>query len=214
MALHLLKYGAAGQIEGVPLIETNGVDYKVDPTLAAGDAQGSKDGGALANLATLPSVVPAGSRLVRVSLSAAELTCKQLVIQLVDAAGAEWEDQLLHVWTFGHASAQFAVDWSSPTVTLADGGLTAAKIAADAIGASELAASAVSEIIDAIKAMNIDGQSFDHLVAFMAAALVGTLSGAATNSIRINQVDGSVERIRATVDPSGNRHAVTLTPPS
>lgn len=104
------KYNAVGIIDGIVLIVAGGTDYKVAPTLAAGDAKISKDGGAFANLATLPAVTPAGGSAVRISLSATELSCARAVIQFVDVAGAEWEDQEIIVETFGNASAQLAVN--------------------------------------------------------------------------------------------------------
>ncbi|MCP5094099.1 MAG: hypothetical protein GY943_00950, partial [Chloroflexi bacterium] len=47
--------------------------FQTAPTLAAGDVQVSTDGGALGNLGTLPVVTPAGSKMVKVTLSAAEM---------------------------------------------------------------------------------------------------------------------------------------------
>ena len=64
--------------------------FKVNPTLAAGDVKISKDGGSLANLATLPVVKPVSTSLVEVSLSAAEMTADKLVVQFRDQAGDEW----------------------------------------------------------------------------------------------------------------------------
>jgi hypothetical protein len=52
---------------------------KTTPTLAAGDFKVSVNGGALANLATLPSETPAGSGLVVVSLAAGEVGTKTVV---------------------------------------------------------------------------------------------------------------------------------------
>ena len=66
--------------------------FKVNPTLATGDFQLSIDGGAFANLATIPVVTPAGSRSVQVDLSASEMNGNNIVVQMVDAAGAEWCD--------------------------------------------------------------------------------------------------------------------------
>jgi hypothetical protein len=68
---------------------------QVNPTLAAGDVKVSLDGGALANLATLPAVTPAGSKVVKVDLSAAEMTGDNIVVVFSDAAGSEWCDLVL-----------------------------------------------------------------------------------------------------------------------
>ena len=66
--------------------------FKVDPTIAAGDFQISKDFGAYANLETLPTVEPAGSIGVKISVSAAEMTADKVMIQGIDQAGNEWFD--------------------------------------------------------------------------------------------------------------------------
>ena len=72
---------------------------KANPTLASGDFKISIDGGAFANLATLPTVGPASGRSVLVSLSATEMTGDNIVFQAVDAAGAEWCDQFKCIQT-------------------------------------------------------------------------------------------------------------------
>lgn len=76
----------------VTLIDEVTGGFRVSPTIAAGDFQISKDGGAYVNLATLPSVLPAGSVSVKISLSAAEMTADKVTILGVDVAGAEWKD--------------------------------------------------------------------------------------------------------------------------
>lgn len=76
----------------------NRPQFRVNPTLATGDFQISKDGGALGNLATLPVVAPAGSILVDVALSAAEMTfTNYATVVAKDAAGAEWDDAVITI---------------------------------------------------------------------------------------------------------------------
>jgi hypothetical protein len=70
---------------------------KVNPTLAAGDFKVSTDGGAFANLATLPVVTPSGSVCVKIVLSADEMNGDKIVIQCIDVAGGEWDDQLIFI---------------------------------------------------------------------------------------------------------------------
>ena len=65
---------------------------KSNPTIASGDFKVSKDGGALANLTTLPSVAPASSVMVKIELSATEMTADNVTVVCIDAAGAEWCD--------------------------------------------------------------------------------------------------------------------------
>lgn len=72
---------------------------KANPTLATGDVKVSKDGGAFANLATLPTVTPASGVGVRVQLSASEMDADNVTVAFVDAAGAEWCDQVVSIQT-------------------------------------------------------------------------------------------------------------------
>lgn len=72
---------------------------KANPTIAAGDFQVSKDGGAFANLTTLPSAAPASGRAIMIDLSATEMTADNVVVQCVDAAGAEWCDLFINLQT-------------------------------------------------------------------------------------------------------------------
>jgi len=73
--------------------------FKVNPTLAAGDIQISKDGGAFNNLSALPAVTPAGGRSVKVVLSVAEMTADNVAVVFSDAAGAEWFDKEVNLQT-------------------------------------------------------------------------------------------------------------------
>jgi len=73
--------------------------FQANPTLAAGDVKVSIDGGALNNLNTLPAVTPAAGKLVKVTVSAAEMTGDNLQIIFSDAAGAEWCDLVINIQT-------------------------------------------------------------------------------------------------------------------
>lgn len=72
-------------------------DILVSPTIAAGDFMISKDGGAFAQLATLPVVSPAGSAQVKFELSLAESEALSATIIGIDQAGSEWEDIFIDV---------------------------------------------------------------------------------------------------------------------
>lgn len=73
--------------------------FQSTPTLAAGDVQVSTDGGALANLGTLPVVTPGASKLVKVTLSAAEMNGDNIQVIFSDAAGAGWCDLMVTIQT-------------------------------------------------------------------------------------------------------------------
>ncbi len=74
--------------------------FKSSPTIAAGDFKVDKDGAGLTNLATLPSVNPAGSVLVKVTLSAAEMNADVVTLVAIDqTATKEWADFVLTIPT-------------------------------------------------------------------------------------------------------------------
>lgn len=99
-------YGAAADFY-VELKTAGTQDFRAAPTLAAGDAKVSIDGGAFNNLTALPTVTPAGGKQVKVALSVAELTGKKIKVHLVDQTGPkEWDDFSISISTYGNASAQ------------------------------------------------------------------------------------------------------------
>lgn len=76
---------------------TVGGHFRVNPTIVAGDFKISKDDGAFVNLATLPTVSPAGSPRVLFHLTAAEMTADRVTILGVDQAGGEWSEFMEHL---------------------------------------------------------------------------------------------------------------------
>lgn len=77
---------------------TDPLSFKVSPQIDTGDFKISKDGGALANLTTTPTVEPAGSCIVKLTLSVAECTADNIVIVGVDMnATKEWADFFLSI---------------------------------------------------------------------------------------------------------------------
>lgn len=67
--------------------------FKAAPTIAAGDFQVSKDGGAFANLSTLPAVTPAAGRAIKITLSSTEMNADVVFVQCVDQTSPkEWAD--------------------------------------------------------------------------------------------------------------------------
>ena len=132
MSAFLRKYGVAATLQGVPLITRAAIDLKANPTLAAGDVKVSKDGGSWNNLTTLPSASPASGSALKVDTSAAEMQAKVIVIQLVDQTSPkEWEDQVIIIETFGHASALHPFDLDTATQTVEVNTKTGFSLAAD-----------------------------------------------------------------------------------
>jgi len=74
--------------------------FKSNPTIASGDFKVSIDGGALTNLSTLPSVSPASSALVLLTLSSTEMNGDVITIVGIDqTAPPEWCDFVLSIPT-------------------------------------------------------------------------------------------------------------------
>lgn len=68
-------------------------NFKVNPAIAAGDFQISKDGGSFGNLSNLPSVVPSGSEVIVIVLTSTEMNADKVVIRWKDQTSPkEWAD--------------------------------------------------------------------------------------------------------------------------
>lgn len=100
----------------LPMVKRGVVDFAVsaDWTPAAGDVKVSLDGGAAANITNLPTAITMGNTAMwQFILTAAELSCKQLLVTVADSATKAVEDTMFMVETYGHASASYAADFSA-----------------------------------------------------------------------------------------------------
>ena len=116
--IYFAPYGTAWTLRGVKLVDRATGQYKATPTIASGDFKIEKDGGASANLATLPAVEPTGGTSVTLEFSAAEMQCKQAVVTWIDQAGSEWNDDAIHIFTVGDIAAHMPFDFFSGPVAL------------------------------------------------------------------------------------------------
>jgi len=74
--------------------------FKSSPTIAAGDFKVDKDGGGLNDLSTLPSVDPAASVLVKITLSNTEMNADVVTLVCVDQTNPkEWADFVMTIPT-------------------------------------------------------------------------------------------------------------------
>lgn len=132
--------------------QSNTKVFQSNPTLAAGDAKVSKDGGAPANLATLPAAVSSG-KLVKINLSATEMNANNVTVILADASGAEWCDLTINIQTVDATIPAHVASMADNVITAAkinNNAITSGKIATGAISADGLAADAVAEIADGV----------------------------------------------------------------
>ena len=104
----------------IPLIKRGLVDFAVgaDFTPVAGDVKVFVDGAAIANITNLPTAIASGNGAFwEFILTAAELSCKQLLVVVSDAATKAVEDQSFVVETYGNASAMYVTDLSAQLAT-------------------------------------------------------------------------------------------------
>ena len=79
---------------------SNPGSYKSTPTIAAGDFQVSKDGGAYANMTDIPVVTPAASIDVQGVLTATEMNADRVKVKAIDQTSPkEWADWTLVIYT-------------------------------------------------------------------------------------------------------------------
>lgn len=75
-------------------------NFKSNPTIAAGDFKVTTDAGGLLNLTSIPTVSPAASVLVLLSLSAGEMNGDVITIVGIDQTSPkEWSDFVLSIPT-------------------------------------------------------------------------------------------------------------------
>lgn len=187
---------------------------KANPTIAAGDFQISKDGGAFTNLTTLPSANPASGRAVMIDLSASEMTADNIVIQCVDAAGAEWCDQLINLQTTASQLDDLATAADLATVAgYIDTEVAAIKAKTDLIPASPAAVGDIptaAAVADAVWDEAVDSTiTARQSIRLANSALGGKASGLNTTTAVYRDLADTKDRISATVDADGNRTAVT-----
>lgn len=180
--------------------------FQSSATLAAGDAKVSIDGGALANLTTLPAVTPGSSKMVKISLSAAEMNGDNITVVFSDAAGSEWCDTIINIQTSARQVDDLAYPATSGRSMVVDAaGLVdanAVKVGPTGSGTAQTAAdlAAALTIIDdfldteiaAIKAKT-DNLPTDPADASDLAALVDALPTAAENATQLLDVAAGVE---------------------
>lgn len=73
--------------------------FQDNPTLAAGDVIVVKDGVLDGNIDTLPTTVTSLTRVLTVALSASEMTADRVTVLFHDAAGDEWQDAIITIYT-------------------------------------------------------------------------------------------------------------------
>jgi hypothetical protein len=120
----LRKYATgSGSDIYIPIVKRGVVDFAVsaDWTPAAGDVKISIDGGAAANIGTLPTAVTMGNGAYwKFVFSNGELTGKKMVVEVADSATKAVEDQCFLIETHGNALAQYQADLTAAALAASD----------------------------------------------------------------------------------------------
>lgn len=147
--------------------------FKAASTQATGDWKVSKDGGALTNLTTLPVVEPAGGVMVKIALSASEMTADNVTVVGIDASGAEWASLVLNLATVANQFDDLSTQASVNTIDdFLDTEMAAVLAAVD----TEVAA--IQAKTDLIPTDPADASDIAALIATLS-TLVGTIPSAA-----------------------------------
>jgi hypothetical protein len=181
MATYVPAKRATELIFYMGLVSQSTGQFQTNPTLAAGDVKVSKDGGALANLTTLPAVTPAASKMVKVTISSTEMTADNVTLVFSDAAGAEWDDVIINIQT----AARQIDDLAYPTVS----GRSVDVTATGAAGIDW------ANIENATQVQNMSGTTISTVV---------TVSGNVNGSVNTvtNRVTANTDRWAGTVIPA------------
>lgn len=223
MGAFLRKYGTGGGADVyLPIIKRSVVDFAVsgDWTPASGDVKVSKDGGAAANIGTLPSAVTMGNTAMwKFVLADSELQCKVVSVTVADAATKAIEDQMFVIETYGHASAMYPPDLSNSTSL----GLTNLDAAVSS-RSSHTAANVRTEMdSNSTKLANLDASVSSRLAAssYTAPDNAGITSAAASASAAAassSSADSKATAIKAKTDnlpsdPASNTQVGTRSAP-
>jgi len=151
------KYGEAAIIQGVPIIERGAQDFIEEPAFEHGDVWVLKDGVALQINGIVPGdlgnyIDVQGSFHVRIRLTAAQMTCKQIAVRFRDQSNPKtFEDQLVLVETYGHVNAQHTFNPALLDVAVGS------RLAADTYAAPP----SVASILAGLKREAFDGEEFE-----------------------------------------------------
>ena len=109
MSAILRKYGAS-TIVLFPLITRNVQDFEdTAPSFASSDTQRSRNEGSFSNTSNSPS--HEGNGMYSLALTSSEMQAARIMITVIDGSDPKlWEDQAILIDTYGHSSAQHAVD--------------------------------------------------------------------------------------------------------
>lgn len=121
--------GAAFAFEMSLVSQADTDTFQDNPTLAAGDVKIVKDGVLDGNIDTLPVAIEGLTRVLTVAVSVAEATADRVTLLFHDAAGDEWQDAIVTIWTA--AQTMDATDVVADSIYTRLGAPAGASVSAD-----------------------------------------------------------------------------------
>lgn len=187
--------------------------FQSNPTIAPGDFKVSIDGGTLTNLTNLPAVTPSSSKLVQISLTAAEMNGDNIMVVASDAAGSEWKDALLPIQT----CAVTIDDINTTLATIAgyiDTEVAAIKAKTDNLPSDPASVGDIPSAADnaaALMTSVVEGSvTVKHSLQLSNAAAAGKTDGMDGDTAYVRDIGDTKNRITALLDGVGNRSGVTI----
>lgn len=196
--------------------------HKASPTISSGDWKVSIDGGTLNNLATLPTNTPASSVMVKISLSAAEMTGDVITVVGIDASGAEWASLVLVLSTVTNQFDSLATQASVNTIddfldtemaavlAAVDTEVAAIKAKTDNLPAAPAAVGDIPTVVNILAGVVEGTRTVKGALRLMLSVLSGRSNGGGTVTVSFRDEANTKNRVQATVDTSGNRSVVVL----
>lgn len=207
--VHLRKYGVETKIN-FELYEVDGVDLRIDAADAGSDCTVRKDQGADATCEN--DFVDEGLGY-SLTLTATEMEAASITVYIIDSATKVWLDKVIVIETYGHASAQHALDLDDAV----RGGMTALpNVAADAAGGlpisdageldldtklantNEITAARMGALTDWINAGRLD--AILDTIATDAARLTAVRAAVLTDLIDGGRLDSLIDAIKERSD--------------
>src|SRR3990172_12841186 len=170
---------------------------KSSATIAAGDFKVSIDGGALANLGTLPTVTPAASKMVKITLSVAEMTGDNITVVASDAAGAEWCDLEINLQTAARQIDDLAYPATSGRSMVVD---AAGLVDANAVKVGPTGAGTAQTAADLATAVAGVQSDTDNLQTRIPAALVSGRIDASVGAMATDVLDAAALKADAVTE--------------
>ena len=177
--------GVAFSFEHCLVSQSDTDTFQDNPTLAAGDVKIIKNGTLDGNIDTLPTAVTSLTRVITVALSADEMNADRVAVLFHDAAGSEWQDSLVTLYTSGQ------------TLDTTDGVADAIKVKTDYLPSATAGASGGLPVLDANLA---------------ASANVTYLKGQSTpvdNLVLALGIGGLVEKLSSMLEAAGLAYQFT-----